>query len=228
MSAEAPDYTQPPELFPWGYRGIPAVLREYLLKREVQLRTEREQSTDDIFAAPVLGLGEVGDGAGYFPKEAVDDVARELHAKVLQNRAAPGSPKGQVSKLPADIADWVFALHAFCALRGRPAPPALLWLTFDALGLTTHQPTMELLRQFCGVEVRRAQDFIVAACIDGEYSGRGERMTEEALSRATGIPRTTLREWRRMESYQRIGQQRLGIHHPEIIDSWSRAIARLE
>ncbi len=205
---ELPDYSEPPALFPWGRAGLPGELREFLIARDRQLRHERGEPLDDLSSGPVFTVGDVstvGAGLGHFPAAAVADVAAELHRKLTGDRATAGAPKGQGSKVPAVIADWTFALVSFCALYGRPVPMALLWLVFDALGLSEGRPSPAMLGQLVGLEgVDQVEKFVDAARRDGTADRERTPLSAYALARAVDVTRDTVQRWRQRPQYQQL------------------------
>lgn len=179
-----------PRLFPWGRDGIPPEIEAVIRGEEINARLDRGEPMPE------------GPRPVEFAALGVEIVAERTREHLWATRDSPKPVDWP--KVPHEIRTWCAALHAYCAKWARPAPPALMRLTFDVLGIRQGQPSDEVLEEIgAPVGVDNFDQFLAAALLDGEADARGDPLSASALARATGASRTTLRRWRRLPQYVR-------------------------
>lgn len=176
--------TKPPSLFAWGDDGVPGEFESYLRAHE-----ERGENMDTVHDA--------------FAGTAVVRMSENLLMSVRTTRDR--NPKDP-PKLRSTVADMVYLLHAYCAKWAKPAPPALLWLTFESLGLKEGAPAPEtaLSLDVPGqIEKGKHAAFFKASRLDGEARAAKIRLSQSKLAKKVGVSAKTIRRWRQDEYYIR-------------------------
>lgn len=174
---------EPPRLFAWGDHGVPGEFEGYLGDLETSARWDG--------------------GERDFAAEGVQVAANETLARLREETDQFIDAKGHPPKLSHEIRSMLYLLHAYCAKWNKPAPPALLWLTLETLGLKEGRPAPEverLLRLDVGIIDREA--FHQASALDGEADAAGQTLSISELARKVGVSRATVRRWREMRGYR--------------------------
>lgn len=210
MSAEIPKLLH-------GWLGVP-------LEVEIYLRSQME--------------GEAGGRCppNEFAGSGVSLVARRLlleleqHQNESLNRAGTNANRAELPRLPVYVANWVYLLHCYCQKFDRPAPAALLRLTFAALGCHEQKISPRIIDEV-GLpgDVSRLDKFAMAAALDGEADSIGEELSVSHLARECDTSRDTIRRWRQHPRYQQRRAFTAAIQSDTQIDphGWLRAFDHL-
>ena len=170
-----------PNFFGWGRGGLPGEFRSLLTSEDMSARIERGE---DVRGPQTIDFAEDG----------VNRIALRLLKRLRDERE-------RYPKLSHEIASWCYLLHAYCAACGRPAPPSLLWLTFEALGLKERRPDPAIQKELGTPKVEKIDAFLQAAALDGEADACGTELSVNNLANLVGVERKTIRTWREDKSY---------------------------
>lgn len=189
MKDAGPHIDEPPELFAWGrHGGVPGEFKSFIQGADRAARMER---------------GDVSLVQNHFAREGVVRVANDYLRQLRTKKRAKTIDKKTPLKVNHVTSSMIYMLHAYCAECKQPAPPALLWLTFEAMGLRERRPASEL-EELLGVPTKPDDmaNFFEAAKREGEADAAGTELSVKLLAKELGVPRTSLERWRGSSYYQ--------------------------
>ncbi|MBP1297456.1 hypothetical protein [Bradyrhizobium elkanii] len=177
----SPSETRPPMLFCWGYDGVPGEFHGY-----------------------INSLSEDGD-TGEYKETGVTACAKQLRASLSERRKPFIVDKKKLPRLTPLEQNFIYMLHAYCAYHRQPAPPELLWLTFEALGLKVGEPALEFHKVIgikLNTKIEDMEAFHTAALLDGKADAAGRSLPVLKLAKLIGVERETIRRWREEPAYK--------------------------
>lgn len=165
--------------------------------RNKALNVGREQHADDGDASDAT----LGDGFG---KAGVERIASEK-LQVLREEKARAERGDYDLNVDETIRWWTYTLHAYCRAHDQSAPPALLWLTFEALRCREATPPASV-RTEVGLPAAPANlnAFVTAVKADGKADAIGKPFSQNQLAAEIGVARSTIRNWRSRDDYDRL------------------------
>ncbi|WP_338688295.1 hypothetical protein V5279_23550 [Bradyrhizobium sp. 26S5] len=171
----------PPTLFCWGYDGIPGEFHGY-----------------------IKSMSEEGD-TGDYRETGVNSCAMKLRASLEEKRRPFILDKKKLPRLTPLEQNYIYMLHGYCAYHRKPAPPELLWLTFEALGLKVGEPALEFQKAI-GIKIskkkKNVEAFQRASLLDGKADASGNCLSVTVLAKRIGVERDTIRRWRAEPAYR--------------------------